>query len=210
MGRWERWSPISGILFVPLFVFGAGVLEANTAETPDAVREYYLDKVGLTALAFYALLAAALCLVWFAAALRSVLVRVEEEPRSLTALGFGSGVAAAALIVAGGALLAALGEQGAELDPGSAGLVDTASYFLITGGISVAALLVLATSLVARRGQLLPRWLTTAGFVVAPLTFFAPASLPALLFPLWILAVSVVLLVQRSQEQITPPSSRRS
>ena len=43
---------------------------------------------------------------------------------------------------------------------------------------------------------MLPSWLARAGFVVAPTTFFAPLSVPALVFLAWVLAVSVALLVR--------------
>lgn len=102
------------------------------------------------------------------ATLRSALSRVEEEPRLFTALGFGAGVVTSTLVVAASALFAALAEQGDELDPGTADSVDTASYFLMTGGFSVGALLVLATSVVALRTRLLPSWLAWAGVVAAP------------------------------------------
>lgn len=43
-----------------------------------------------------------------------------------------------------------------------------------------------------------PGWLTWASVGIAPLVFFSPASLPALLFPAWVLTVSAVLLAHRS------------
>ena len=86
------------------------------------------------------------------------------------------------------------------LDPGAADALDTASYFLMTGGIMVASLLVLATSLLALRARILPKWLAGAGLVVAPITFFAPLFFPTLVFLAWVAVVSVVLFLRRDDD----------
>ena len=75
--------------------------------------------------------------------------------------------------------------------------------------IIVAALLVLATSIVALRTLVFPRWLSLAGFVVAPLLLLAIFFVPVFLWLAWILAVSVVLILRtaRVEDWRTPPTS---
>lgn len=197
MTRWDRWSPVSGIVFVGLFVL-AGIVLGTTGDTPEEVREHYIDNGGRVFTAFFILVASTLAFLWFVATLRSVLARAENEPRPFTALGFGAGVATSALLVAGGALIVANAEQDESLDAGAADLADTTAYFLITGGVMVASLLVFATSVVALRTRVLPAWLAWSGFAVALLTLFAPFFLPLFVFLAWVVVVSVVLLGGRA------------
>ncbi len=172
MERWQRWSPVSGIVFVALFVLAVAVL-GSTGDTPDEVRDYYEDNESRVFTGFLILVASALAFLGFVATVRSFLARAEAEPRSLTALGFGAGVGTSALIVAGAAAFVApvdVAQDGGRLDPGAADALNTAAYFLITGGVMVASLLVLATSLVALRTAVLAKWLAWLSLVVAPIT----------------------------------------
>ena len=199
MTKSERWSALSGILFVALFVIGL-VVTGESGDTPAEVREFYVENEGRIFTGFFILLASVLALLWFVATLRSLLARAEGEPRTWTALGFAGGVVTAALLAASAAVFAApaevADEDGAALSASAADILDTASYFVATSGISIGALLVFATSLVALRTRILPVWLAWVGFVVAAITLAAPAFLPVIVFLAWVLVVSVVLLVR--------------
>ena len=202
MRRWQRWSPVSGFVFVALFALAAVVL-GSTGDTPEEVRDYYEDNEGRVFTGFFLLVASALALLWFVATVRNALARAEDEPRPLTALGYGAGVAAGALIVAGAAAFVSpvdVAQDGGRLDPGAADVLDTAAYFLITGGVMVASLLVLATSLVALPTGVLPRWLAVLGLVVAPIAFLAPLFFPVLAFLAWVVILSAVLLARSTTE----------
>jgi hypothetical protein len=69
---------------------------------------------------------------------------------------------------------------------------------LVAGALTAGAFVATASSL-ARRDQILPGWLTVAGYVVAMLQLAAALFLPFVLFPLWILIASIVLLVRSSR-----------
>lgn len=199
--KWERWSPVSGLLYVALFVLALVVL-GSTGDTPEEVRDYYAENEGRVFTGFFLLVGAALALLWFVSAVRSTLARAGPEPRFLTGLAYGAGVVCSALLVAGAALFVApvdVAQDGGWLDPGAADVVDTASYFLITGGIMVASLFVLATSLVGLRTRLLPGWLAWSGIVVAPIVFLAPLFFPVVFFLAWLVAVSALLLARGRQ-----------
>jgi hypothetical protein len=58
---------------------------------------------------------------------------------------------------------------------------------------------VLATSIVALRTLVLPRWLSFAGFGVAPLLLLAIFFVPVFLWLAWILALSVVLILRTAR-----------
>ena len=195
MDRWQRWSPASGILFVVLFLAASAVV-GTTGDTPEEVRDYYAANEGSAVSGFFLLVASSLALLWFVATVRSRMAWVEAEPRSVTALGYGAGVAASALIVAGSAVFVAPVDLAHDGDPGAADALDSAAFFLVAAGVMVASLFVLATSLVALRTRALPRWLALVGLVVAPITFFAPLFFPVLLFLAWVAVLSGVLLLR--------------
>jgi hypothetical protein len=65
---------------------------------------------------------------------------------------------------------------------------------------TIAVAVVCASSLILR-GEL-PRVLGWLGFACAGLTFLAPAVAPMLLFPLWMLAVGVAMLVRQGAQPV--------
>lgn len=204
----RRWSPLSGIVFVVLFVVAAALL-GETGETPQEVQEYYLENDTRIFAAFFILLASALSFLWFAGTLKDALSRPGVDG-PLASVGYGAGVVTSAMLVVGAAMFAAPAEigddaeSGIQLDPAAADIFDTSSYFLLTGGIAISSLLVLATSVIGLRTGAVPRWLALVGFVVAPVVFFAPFFLPVLAFFLWVIAVSIVLLMSGRRAEPAP------
>ena len=70
---------------------------------------------------------------------------------------------------------------------------------LLVAGALTAGAFVAAASYLARRAQILPGWLTIAGYVVAVLQLAAALFFPFILFVLWILVGSIVLLARASR-----------
>ncbi len=64
---------------------------------------------------------------------------------------------------------------------------------LVPGAISAGAFLI-AASYWARRYGVLPNWLTISGYVVGVLQLAAAVFFPFVLFPIWVLVTSIVLL----------------
>jgi len=201
---WQRWSPLSGIAFVVLFVVALGVSD-GPGDTPQEVAAYYAESGNRNRefLAFFLVVGAALAFLWFLGALRTVLVRGEAEPARWTALGFGAGVASTTLLLAAAAVsvaaAGAAGEDDFRLDPDTWNVLSNATYALLVCSVMAAALLVLATSIVGLRTLVLPRWTALAGFVVAPVLLFAVFFFPLFVWLGWTLAVSVVLLLRTAR-----------
>lgn len=65
---------------------------------------------------------------------------------------------------------------------------------LLVAGCMAASLFVATATELARQGALWPRWLIWAGYIAAVLLLFGALFFPLLLIPLWMVAVSVVLL----------------
>jgi len=72
---------------------------------------------------------------------------------------------------------------------------------LLVAGALTAGAFVATASYLARRDQILPGWLTIAGYVVAVLQFAGALFLPFVLFVLWLLISAIVLVVRASRSE---------
>jgi hypothetical protein len=200
---WERLAALAGLSFVVLYVvaFSLGI------EAGDSDREilaYYANS-GHRAkeiVAFFLIAGAALALVVFATALRSLVARAEQESAMLAALAWAGGIACAVLVLAGNAVSRATAftamDDKFRLDPNTRRLFEDAGFLLFASGALAAILLVAAVSLAALRYGVLPRWLGWAGFPAAALLTLAVVFVGFLVFAAWVLAVSAVLALRRS------------
>ena len=139
---------------------------------------------------------------WFLASLNRAIRRAEGDDGILAVVAFIGG-----LTLLGPILLQAAGWGAAALEAGpsrdasvAAGLMDLGNMgFLLVP--FPAGLLIVATSLAARSGILLPVWLARAGLVVAPGMILGGivGLLPQLLFAvlgLWLVAVAFSLMLR--------------
>jgi hypothetical protein len=214
--RWQRWGPLSGVVYVVLFLVGILLGGEGSGDSPEEHVAYYADAGNRAKefAIFFVLVAAGLAFLWFLAGLRGILVRAEGEVARWTALAYGAGIASTALFLGAVSLFVApagsAGEESfREVNPSAANIVGNAGYAMFACSIMVAGMLVLATSIVALRTLVFPRWLSFAGFVVAPLLLLAIFFIPAFLWLAWVLAVSLVLILRtaRVEDWRTRPTS---
>jgi hypothetical protein len=186
-------------------------LPDESSSTAEAMR-FYADDGNRThaLLAGYLAGVAALLFVGFLVAVVALLRAADpRSPAATAAVVAGSAyfalyLAAAASFMAPAATLALDPESGGRVTPELAdfarGLSMLGDWLLLVFSMLAAAVLVLATSLGALRSRLLPRWLARGGLLVAASLLAGAAFFPALLFLLWAIAVSVVLLRVREGE----------
>jgi hypothetical protein len=184
-----------GIAFVVLFV--AGFLSFPTPDDNKNTAEWarWWTDSGHRAGAIvgaYLMVLGVLAFVWFAWSLRD---RLGEGSGLM--LTFASLFAAVALVsammratIAGGKVFGETpvpsGDLARQFDGIGFGL-------LLVAGALAAGLFVALASHLARRSGALPGWLTVAGYVVAALQLVATFFFPFILFFLWVLAASIVL-----------------
>ena len=94
---------------------------------------------------------------------------------------------------------ATAGQEEFPFDPATANAFSNAGYWLLVCSTMTGALVALATSIVAYRTGLFPRWLALAGFFVAAALLLAVFYLPLFVWLAWVLAVSLVLLVRTAR-----------
>jgi hypothetical protein len=203
--RWARWSPVSGILFVALwlvaFIGFGNDLESN--DSNDKILAYYRDRghQHKDIAIFFFVLAASLAFVWFLSVLRGRLARAEGTAGSWTSAAFGAGLVSAALWIVSMAVFTAPGVATNDtskfhLDPDTYRITQDIAYAIWFSATTVAAVTVFVTSMLGLRAGVVPKWLAWLGFVAALTFLVAFFFLPFFILLGWVLVVSVVWLIQ--------------
>jgi hypothetical protein len=201
-----RWGGISGIAFVVLFVVGF----LMTTDTPDgnaSNREwlkYFRDSGNRRMLVIGALIFAVALLgfLLFLGVLRERLRNSSPGGEWVATVAFASGIAfvGAVVVFALGQGSVAAGVQfGDNPVPRDADIMRTLTSVgfgaMLVFGAASAGLLVIATSVAGGRAGLLSRWLAVTGYVVGVIVIVGGLLFfPFVLFVLWVLAVSIVML----------------
>ncbi len=202
MPRWERWTPLAGVVAVVGMVIGFGLITSSpsTNDSDAKITSYYTSHSHQvkTLVSFFVFLAGLLLLLVFFSALRARLVAAEAGVGRVGALAYGAGVASMVLWVASIALfdgpgLAANDTDKFHLDPNTFRLMNDTAYALWVAAVIVGALVVWATSAVALRTGLLPRWFGWVGIVVGVIQLFAIVFVPVFVYWGWLLLASALL-----------------
>ena len=213
---WERWAPASGAVSVILLVI-AFLVAGSSPEPDDPATEIasYLasdSNQNQNFAAFFVFLAGVLFMLVFFSVLRSRLAAAEGPGGGLAPLAFGSGVASGVLWIGAVSFfvapLAAADNRGDALGAPADlyAFSSDAGYLLWVGAVVLGALVVWATSAVALRTGLLPRWFAWVGVVVGVICLFAIFFVPAFVYWAWILVASILLLRRRAGDSSTAPS----
>jgi len=185
-----------GIAFFPLFVVGEFIQPSpKHMKSVTEWAQLWNSSSNRTKqiLGAYLVVFGLLAFIWFASKLRG-------------ALGDGAG-----MMLTFGSVFAAMGMVGSLIATTIAGnkafasapvpsgslsqqLNGVGAGILVVPGALAAGVFVAIASYLARRGGVLPGWLTIAGYVVAVLQLAAVVFVPLLLVPLWVLVTSIVLL----------------
>ena len=200
--RWERLSPLTGIVAVALWVIATLITEGaatTDADTPQEMLAAYQDDTTAILSGSFLFMVGTAFFLWFLGSLRSRLFAAEGPPAHLAGIAFAGGIATAVclLLMPGSHVAGAINEGDLTADVAQAlGVVDDAFF---VGAELAAIVLLVATGLLALRTGVLPRWLAWVSFVIALWLVIGPIGWLALLvaFPLWVIVVSV-LLMQRA------------
>jgi hypothetical protein len=202
--RAPRAAGVAGLAFAVLFILSILILRGapDAGSTPDEIAHWYLGN-GAKHIAIVGLYLApfsGIAFLWFIAVIRSHLG--DREDQFFATVFLGSGLLWVAMLfaaaAAAGAPLAGVKFQHAPLpSPDAIGLARSLAYTLLyVYAVRVAGVFMIAVSTLGRRTGALPRWLVIIGYVIALIMLFTVSffNLSVLLFPLWVAAVSLVLL----------------
>ena len=205
-----RAAGVAGLIFAVLFVACVVLLhrQPGAGSTAEEVRAWYLgenaSRVGVVGL--YLAPFAGIAFLWFMAVMRHHVSALED--RFFDTVLTGSGIVFIAMLfataAAAGSLVAAVKFRDAPVPgPEAVGVARSLAYtFFYVYALRAAAVFMVVASTIGRRSGGLPRWLALAGYAVALVLLLSVSYAPlmALLFPAWVTAVSVVILVRNFGE----------
>jgi len=203
--RTSRAAGIAGLLFSVLFVASILLLRNHPApgSSADEIRAWYLrdSSKQVAIVGLYLAPFAGIAFLWFIAVIRQHLG--DREDKFFGTVFLGSGLLFVAMMfaaaAAAGSPLAAVKFQGAPVPtPDTIVVVRGLAYtFLYVYGVRAAAVFVVSVSTVGLRTAALPRWLIFSGYGMAVVMLLSVSffRFVVLLFPLWVAAVSIVILL---------------
>jgi len=205
--RFDRVGACMGVVFVVLFVAGFMVFSTPSSNKDTAKWQRWWTDGGhrVTAvIGAYLIVLGVLAFVWFLWSLRD---RLADGGGPMLTFGtlFVAMVLVSTLLRAAipgakmfGNVPVPSGDLARQFDNLGFGLL------LVAGALSAGAFTAFA-SYAARREAVLPSWLTAAGYVVAVLQLIAGIFFPFVLFVLWVLVVSIVLLRRGATAEAAAP-----
>jgi hypothetical protein len=204
--RTPRAAAVAGIVFSVLLISALVLLRISVPARPGGTGAWLTEpgKRAAVAVALNLIPFAGIAFLWFIGVVRD---RVgEREDRFFASVFLGSGLLFVAMLFVAAAV------SGGLIAGASSGLPDSSTLALARNittsllnvySMRMAAVFTLTTVTIARRTQIVSRWLTRAGLVCALVLMIGIGISPwvELVFPAWILALSVEILAGR------PPGS---
>jgi hypothetical protein len=195
-----RAAAVAGVVFSVLLISALVLLRLSVPANIAIAGTWLTDSgrraavaIGLNLVPF-----AGIAFLWFIGVIRDR-IGVHED-RFFATVFLGSGLLFVGMLfvaaAVGGGLIAGMSSSG---PPGAGPLAlgrDVTSILLNVYAMRMAAVFTLTTVTIARRTQIVSRWLTVAGVAVA-LVLLVGVGISAwveLLFPVWILALSIDIL----------------
>lgn len=201
--RLHRWGSAGGVTFALLVVVWVALTRAIAAiDAPNHVLDVYDDpSVRVqTFIATLVLAIAAVCFLAFLSDLVNLLRRAGGSDGPLPTLALAGGVGFLVMLLSAGCMFVVLpnlitfDEVSDQLDPDIAAVTVQVGYLLMSVYATAAAIgMVLSTSIIGRRTDLLPRWLCRAGYVLCGLLLLGFSGPPFLLLLIWIAGIGIVL-----------------
>jgi MFS family permease len=198
--RAPRAAAVAGIIFSLLLSAALVLLRVSVPAHPAVPGLWLTDPHhrAVVAIALNLVPFAGIAFLWFIGVLRDRIG--EREDRFFATVFLGSGLLFVAMIFAAAAIAGGLLAADSVSPPG-AGTLALGRF--VTGtlvniyAMRMAAVFTLTTVTIARRTQIVSRWLTMAGLVSALVLLIGVGFSPwvELLFPAWILALSIDILV---------------
>jgi len=190
---------VFGVILIAVLILLQSATPSSVAESGRWIDDYSGRGEVVNALTLIPF--AGIAFLWFLAVVRSHLGHPED--RFFETVFLGSGLLFVAMLFAAAAVLGSvlsLKEAGVALEPGTVAQAWVlAATLLGQFGARMAAVFAIALSSAGLRGGNLPRWIASFGYFTGVILLLTP-PIPhwaQLLFPLWVIALSLLVLVRR-------------
>ena len=203
--RTPRAAAAAGIVF-SLLLGLALVLLIISAPSDTATEGTWLTDTSQRATIAFALNLvpfAGIAFLWFVGVVRDRIG--EREDRFFATVFLGSGLLFVGMLFVGAAVAGGLIAGQPQSGPSAGGVLalgrHVTTLLLNVYAMRMAAVFTLTTVTIARHTKIVSRWLTIAGLVSALILLFGSGIVAwaELLFPVWILALSIDILIGRSR-----------
>ncbi len=196
--RTRRSAAVAGIVFGVLLLTGMTMMRLALGNADPRTLQFdehrrALIRVGLNLVPF-----AGIAFLWFIGVVRDQLGPVED--RLFSTVFLGSGLLFLAMLFQGAVTTTSLMIMlaGPDVDPNAWSVgIGTTHTLVSVYAMRMAAVFTLSVSTVGLRTQALPRWVSYLGYAVALVLLVAAGDhkWTQLVFPLWVLLLSVVILL---------------
>jgi hypothetical protein len=206
--RWERFTPLAGILAVVLGIIGLLIASADAPDEDAPASEYlsyYQGETNSIIAGTFIWMLGVLFFIVFLGALRDRLHVAEGGAGRWTAVAYATGIATAIFLISMQVpdFAGAFGDEDLEGSTGQTFAFLRWGFFFaaeLTG-----ALFLLATSLVLWTTRALPWWFAALGVLIGVLMLIPPIGWAGLVWglPLWVVLGSVLLFWWAGRERRT-------
>jgi hypothetical protein len=197
--RTIRAAGVAGLVFAVLMTTSLALFRVNPPEATGAAGGIPVGVKDIWLVALYLIPFAGIAFVWFLAAMRRRIGRLEDQFFATVFLG--SGLLFVAMLFATGAVASAAVAAGRlGTDPVNQAVFEfgrvLAETLFYVFAVKMAAAFMLVSSTIGRRIGFLPPWFVVAGLVAGVVMLFSISffEVLALIFPAWVAVVSVLLL----------------
>jgi hypothetical protein len=205
----RRSAAVAGIVFGVLLLAAMTMVRLAYSNASIATLQSDSSRRALIGLGLNLVPFAGIAFLWFIGVVRDQLGPVEDRLFSTVFLGSGLLFLAMLFIASVNTttVLAQVGTQTPSVEVFDFGRITTQGLISVYA-MRMAAVFTLSVSTVVLRTGALPRWVAWSGYVVALGLILAAGEhkWAQLVFPLWVLMVSVVILVTRPPERAEPVS----
>jgi len=206
--RTPRAAAVAGILFSVLLLAVFWLMRLSVPADPHEPGAWLRGGVTYVALALNLVPFAGAAFLWFVGALRDKLGAREDQFFATVFLG--SGLLVLAMLFAAAAVVGAII---IAFHSAPEALIDSATFHFGRGlaygmvniyVVKTASIFMITTSTIALYTQLTPRWLAIGGYVVAVVLLIGSYYLDwsILVFPVWVLLVSICILLDKEKEPL--------
>ncbi|KUI43290.1 hypothetical protein AU197_25255 [Mycobacterium sp. IS-1590] len=193
-----RSAALAGVAFALLFATALVLIRIVLPEGAEPGSQWVREHSVNMRIAAILMPFAGIAFLWFMGVLRDGMGRYED--RFFATVFLGSGLLFLAMMFSAVAVGVGLERSGAAMHPGVAAFGQMMLLTISkTYALRMAAVFMISLATIWLRTRLMPRWLSIATYVVAIAVLLAAdlSMWSVLIFPAWVLVVSVQLLAHR-------------
>jgi hypothetical protein len=210
--RTPRAAAVAGILFSVLLITSLVIIRLSVPSDPLLAEGSLSDNAGIVALALNLVPFAGIAFLWFIGVVRDRLG--EREDRFFATVFLGSGLLFLAMLFAAAAIAGSviLLYRTAPLATIASDIYTfgraTAYEIMNIYAIKMAGVFMISTSTLTLRTGIMPRWMAFLGFALALVLLLSIGTIDwiSLVFPLWVLLISVYILIENMGGQVRAAS----